>query len=284
MTVISECKVKGVFKALKNKEVITVNNEEKIMPKYFYFNLEYCEYFDELTFEQAGQAIKAICDYVRDKPIDISELDSGTKIVVKTVRQDIDKAFRKYHAQCENGKKGGAPKGNKNAAKAKKKYPSFNEVSGNLAWKLSEFIYPETAKDGFDINSYLTKSQIADIAVCYELLYMDSFDDYNFEYPTIKEYVFNESASKLCSEMKAQAIYEYDSSKHDNKSFTECFADYKAKALEILKLCPVKEMGKFSDMCDAIFYEDYSESKLKEKFTDSELALIHEERAKNNPK
>ena len=29
MTVISECKVKGVFKALKNKEVITVNKKVK---------------------------------------------------------------------------------------------------------------------------------------------------------------------------------------------------------------------------------------------------------------
>ena len=261
-----------------------MNNEERITPKYFYFNLEYCEYFDELTDEQAGQAIKKICDYVRGKPIDISVLDSGTKIVVKSLKQDIDKAFKKYRAQCENGKKGGAPKGNKNAAKNKKEYPEFDEISGNLAWRISDFIYCEAEQQNFNIDSYMTKKQIADLAVCYELLNMESLQDYDFQYSTIKEYILNENASNLCKELKEQAEYEYEQQKHDNKSFTQCFADYKEKALNILNLSTRSEISKFSDMCSAIFDDYYSDDELKEKFTAAEFSIIQEKKAQNNPK
>ena len=245
--------------------------------------MEYCEYFDELTYEQAGQAIKTICDYVREKPLDTSDLDSGTKIVVKTLKQDIDKAFKKYRAQCENGKKGGVPKGNKNAAKNKKKYPEFDEISGRLAWRIVDFIYRESEQQDFDIDIYLTKKQIADLAVCYELLDIESIDDYELEYSTIKEYVLNESASRLCRKLKEQAKCEYGQ-KNNNKTFSECFADYKEKSLDVLKLSTISEISRFSDMCDAILEDFYSNDELKEKFTAAEPSVIQEERAKNNPK
>ena len=263
------------------------------MPKYFYFNLEYCEYFDELNNEQAGKVIKMICDYVRDietktNDIDTDNIDKGVKIVVKAMKKDIDKAFKKYHAQCENGKKGGAPKGNKNAAKVKSnvsvryKNLTYDKINEELSW-IIENIYDEAKRTNFDIDKRLKQSQIAELAACYRLYDIYDFINFNYDYETIKEFVFNESISILLKTVKEDSK-DYVTSNNleyckPNKFFST-FADYVERALNILEL-PIDDRKKFTDICYAIFEVDYSYSELKERFTPEEISFIENEIVKN---
>lgn len=80
------------------------------------------EIIEKLTNEQAGILIKAIMRYsAGEEP---PEMDALTDIVFSTIRIYLDKDFEKYKEICikrkEAGKKGGAPKGNKNAEKQSK--------------------------------------------------------------------------------------------------------------------------------------------------------------------
>ena len=93
-------------------------SEESKIPPYFYFNTKYCDWFQMLNNEQAGAVIKYICSYVKQTELPTIE-DQAAAMLIEFIKTDIDHSFCKYRAQCENGKKGGAPKGNKNAAKKK---------------------------------------------------------------------------------------------------------------------------------------------------------------------
>lgn len=76
--------------------------------------------FKELSDEDAGKLIKGIFDYVKTKEI---TLNSYLKVIFIPIKEEIDKNQERYEKQCEinkeNGKKGGAPKGNQNAKKTK---------------------------------------------------------------------------------------------------------------------------------------------------------------------
>ena len=258
-----------------------MENKEIIRPKYFYFNLDYCELFDELEDEQAGKVIRSICDYIRGKESSAENMDSGAKIIVKTMKQDIDKAFKKYYAQCENGKKGGGQKGNTNAKKNKKPKIEYSELNGDLAYVIVDLIYLEAKKTDFDIDYYLKKQQIAALAACYKILDIEDIGCLT-DYKTIKAFVFNESAAALCKELKACAEdYYYDELEKDD--FTAEFADLKQRALLLLNEFTLEEMDKFSNMCYAIIDEAfYCDDVMKEMFTPEEIDFIMNERKKIN--
>ena len=175
-------------------------NKENIIPPYFYFNTKYAEWFEDLNNEQAGQAIKSICSYVTLKELPKAE-DPAVKIVVTAMKQDIDKSFKKYRAQCENGKKGGAPKGNKNAAKQKpamsENCKSFRDLPfddiGFLFTCGIDCIHHEMSQYSIDY-SYLNNRQLADAAASYALGKCDCISDFyisdtitNEVYKNIKE-------------------------------------------------------------------------------------------------
>lgn len=264
-----------------------MNNEDKKIPPYFYFYTKYCNFFDLLPNEQAGEVIKHICNYVRQRE-DLPTIDNfentSTAMLIEFMKQDIDHAFKKYRAQCENGKKGGAPKGNKNAAKAKSNYCKLeiDEINKDISFRIN-IIYEESKHQNFNISEYYTTPQIAEIVSCYNICGYDSFKDFGCTYATLEEYTLNESASKVCKELKQYAKELCDEDEKNNEeSFSSVFAKYKKRAISILKF-PFEDIAKFSDKCFAVLEPDfYSDKELSELFTKEEITEIHTLR--NNPK
>lgn len=86
----------------------------------FLLKLSQIKVFNELSDEDAGKLIKGVFNYVNDGE---SQLDGYLKVIFIPIKEEIDKNEEKYKKRCEtnknNGSRGGAPKGNKNAKKTK---------------------------------------------------------------------------------------------------------------------------------------------------------------------
>ncbi len=80
------------------------------------FYRSFLDAVDEMPEESQLPLLKAIIRYALDDETP-KELDSYCRAIFKAIQPTIDKAILRYKAQCENGKKGGAPKGNSNASK-----------------------------------------------------------------------------------------------------------------------------------------------------------------------
>lgn len=82
----------------------------------FLLKLSQIKVFNELSDEDAGKLIKGIFNYTNTGE---SKLEGYLKVIFIPIKEEIDKNEEKYRKRCEinkkNGKKGGAPKGNKNA-------------------------------------------------------------------------------------------------------------------------------------------------------------------------
>lgn len=233
-------------------------SEESKIPPYFYFNTKYCDWFQMLNNEQAGAVIKYICSYVKQAELPTIE-DQAAAMLIEFIKTDIDHSFRKYRAQCENGKKGGAPKGNKNAAKKKAtEEPPINELFGDIAYRIADVIFYDAQKEDFAISEYLSKSQIASIAACYHIL------DVN--------------------ELKQYAAAEF---KEGDETFAETFARTKQAADKLLKMS-LDEIKHFYSKCDlALETTNISETQIKEyyDFTEEEIKqILSARRQQNNPK
>ena len=76
------------------------------------------------------EAMDAYFDYLFED----TEYEGGNPVVdalMTIMKPSIDKAGNRYEAACENGKKGGAPKGNSNA----KKQPENNQKTTRVPKK-----------------------------------------------------------------------------------------------------------------------------------------------------
>lgn len=264
-----------------------MNNEDKKVPPYFRFYIENCKLFDKLTDEQTIKVIRYIFDYVRgieaEQPDDIA-----SSIVASIVINGIDNAFKKYYAQCENGKKGGAPKGNKNAAKKKPETSgiydmAIDEINEGIGRAICEVFY-QAEKTNFDIYKFYKPIQIAEIITYCRVCDCDSFEDFDFDnYSNLKEATLNESATKVCKELKKVAIKVFEDEECNiDESFNSVYAEYKQRALIMLKF-PLEEIEHFSDLCSAALNPDfYSEEKLEDMFTPQELIKIKEKQAETS--
>lgn len=90
-------------------------------PKCFLVRLDTAEIVDRLSNEEAGQLFKALYKYSADG--ETPKFNStAPDIAFLTFRKDIDYNVKEYERRIEinraNGRKGGAPKGNRNAQKA----------------------------------------------------------------------------------------------------------------------------------------------------------------------
>ena len=252
------------------------NENATTTPPYFYFYTKYCNYFDLLTSQEAGAVIKYICDYVRNKD---SQLESDSPSVImlcEFMKTEINNAFKKYRAQCENGKKGGAPKGNKNAAKKTKFI--YDNLSSKVSYMLSDVLYFEAEKNNCNLDDYFSKSQLASIAACYCIQNVFGFEDIfekNFKYKSLSDFVINEGAAKVCKILKEDTKEWYNSDHNQtDETFTEVFAKYKQTADKLLKM-PKQELSKYSDWAYAIENDDKTEEDLKkDNFTNDEIKEI----------
>lgn len=82
----------------------------------FIFYSSYYDAISELPEEEQGLIYKAIIDYAIAKK-EPKDLTPACRMCFKLIRPTIDAALSRYDASVENGKKGGAPKGNSNAQK-----------------------------------------------------------------------------------------------------------------------------------------------------------------------
>lgn len=85
-----------------------------------------------LSDDELGKLIRKILLYVSNKELPL--LEDKLELVFDFIKFDLDKNFKKYEERCkqnlENGKKGGAPKGNHNAQKQPKQ-PKTTETTEN---------------------------------------------------------------------------------------------------------------------------------------------------------
>ncbi len=99
--------------------------------KSFIIRLENREQFEMLTDEQAGKLLKAMCRYSATGELP-DFTDAMLKFAFSMFRGQLDRDAEKYEEVCqkrsENGKKGGAPKGNQNAAKKTTKNNQNNQT------------------------------------------------------------------------------------------------------------------------------------------------------------
>lgn len=93
------------------------------MKETFLLKYDWESVFDDLNDKQAGVLIKLLFDYNKrgEKPDYVSDLE--IKMAFKIMSLDCDRFSASYDKRCvtscENGRSGGAPKGNKNAKKKK---------------------------------------------------------------------------------------------------------------------------------------------------------------------
>ena len=110
--------------------------------KSFIIRLENREQFEMLTDEQAGKLLKAMCRYSATGELP-DFTDAILKFAFSMFRGQLDRDAEKYEEMCrknsENGKKGGAPKGNQNAAKKTTK----NKQNNQTVEKTSETSLPK---------------------------------------------------------------------------------------------------------------------------------------------
>jgi hypothetical protein len=90
------------------------------------FYKSFYECLKEFPNELQAEVYKAIFEkYFYDNEI---ELTGQAKGIFSLIKPNIDSANKRYFANLENGKKGGAPKGNSNAKKTTQKQPKNNPI------------------------------------------------------------------------------------------------------------------------------------------------------------
>ena len=90
-------------------------------PKGFFTYFHLCPVIGKLSDAQAGRLYKALLHYGDTGEITDFDDDQSLDMVFTLMRGEIDINFERYNEMCErnreNGKKGGAPAGNRNAEK-----------------------------------------------------------------------------------------------------------------------------------------------------------------------
>nr|WP_294369743.1 DUF6291 domain-containing protein [uncultured Ruminococcus sp.] len=229
-------------------------------PPYFYFYTKYFDFINLLSDEEVGQVIKYIGEYIQQYGTDNTAAAQAKSENVKVVmlctmfEQDINNAFKKYFAQCKNGAKGGAPKGNKNAAKkdSKKSLESVETSEDNARMATIVLIILEE-KEG-ETKKKLKIPQIADFAACIFLL-----DDFRLEigefeeelgYKTIYSYILDKGATTAIKELKRYTKEQWEDSEENTLlNFNEIYSNTKEKALFFLSF-DEQELNKFYDKCN----------------------------------
>lgn len=171
--------------------------------------------------------------------------DPVCAFMISIMKKSIDNSFRKYHAQCENGKKGGAPKGNKNAAKKKHKpteqpeqqtRAADSDLRQRIALVYKDVIHRKSETEDYSVFNNIHKRFIA---ACYALIGCDSFTDLIYDFNTLSEAAVCESAPDLCSLIVSETKKRYQTQQHE-EPFDEAFKAAKVVSAELSKLSEVE--------------------------------------------
>ncbi len=95
----------------------------------FILRTSYLNYMEDFTPEEVGQLMLAVLRYQAEGTLpEKGALPAAAALLFKVIKDDLDYNAEKYAQRCkaaaENGKKGGAPLGNRNAAKRAENNPN----------------------------------------------------------------------------------------------------------------------------------------------------------------
>lgn len=100
----------------------------------FVLNTDLYDKTISLSNEELGKLIRKILLYVSNK--ELPTLEDKLELVFDFIKFDLDKNYKKYEERCkqnsENGKRGGAPKGNNNAQKQPKTTETTETTENNM--------------------------------------------------------------------------------------------------------------------------------------------------------
>ena len=137
----------------------------------FIFYSSYYDAISELPEDEQGLIYKAIIDYAIAKK-EPHNLTPACRMCFKLIKPTIDAALSRYDASVENGKKGGAPKGNSNAQKQPKNNPETTQEQPRNNLETSEI----QAKNNLDIDIDMDVDKDLDKDIDFELVNKNKFN------------------------------------------------------------------------------------------------------------
>lgn len=137
----------------------------------FIFYSSYYDAISELPEDEQGLIYKAIIDYAIAKK-EPHNLTPACRMCFKLIKPTIDAALSRYDASVENGKKGGAPKGNSNAQKQPKNNLETTQEQPRNNLETSEI----QAKNNLDIDIDMDVDKDLDKDIDFELVNKNKFN------------------------------------------------------------------------------------------------------------
>lgn len=220
-----------------------------------YLYLKHIPHLLSLTDEQIGNIFRYALTYAdnysfneesNNKPpfTAVGENELAQQILVDSFTSDIQNAFNKYHIKSENGKKGGAPKGNKNAVKKKPTKTFSNDHEYYIGQLILYMVSLEIHEEYNFIESYGT-AKMSTILSCFEIVGVESYKEfvkYTNKYLPVsfKVYTLNNGEVNCCKEIESLT------KNYDNYEYEEHFNEYKKIALKLLKI-PLDELSEMVD-------------------------------------
>lgn len=211
----------------------------KFLSKYFRMAANLDEKQEAALFELLAHKMGEPCG---KRTVEELLEDVPTKIVFDIICDDIDQCSEAYSNTCvtnrENGKKGGAPKGNQNARKKKRPEPDVEEpnesklsITNNTESGICIILYDDHAY-GDSLKKLKNKEKIADL-IGYAAIYLDICDncDYEFIYDCTEK-----SYSDFIDEMRKMALEAFGG---NDAEFTKAFTnarDYAKLAMKCDRL------------------------------------------------
>lgn len=220
-----------------------------------YLFLKHIPHLLSLTNEQIGNIFRYVLTYADNysfteendnKPpfTAVGENKLAQQILVDSFTSDIQNAFNKYHIKSENGKKGGAPKGNKNAVK-KKPLKTFSSDDEYYIGQLILYMVSLEIHEDYNFIENYGIAKMSTILSCFEVVGVESYKEfvkYTNKYLPVsfKDYTLNNGEVNCCKEIESLT------KNYDSYLYEEHFKDYKKIASKLLKI----SLDELSEMVD----------------------------------
>ncbi len=229
--------------------------EKEKKPTYMYLFLKHIPHLLSLTNEQIGNIFRYVLTYADNysfteendnKPpfTAVGENKLAQQILVDSFTSDVQNAFNKYHIKSENGKKGGAPKGNKNAVK-KKPLKTFSSDDEYYIGQLILYMVSLEIHEDYNFIENYGIAKMSTILSCFEVVGVESYKEfvkYTNKYLPVsfKDYTLNNGEVNCCKEIESLT------KNYDSYLYEEHFKDYKKIASKLLKI----SLDELSEMVD----------------------------------
>lgn len=165
----------------------------------FIFYSSYYDAISELPDDEQGLIYKTIVDYAIAKKAP-QNLTPACRMCFKLIKPTIDAALSRYDASVENGKKGGAPKGNSNAQKQPRNNLETTQEQPRNNLETSEI----QAKNNLNIDMDMD---------------IDKDKDIDFELVNKNKFNFNIEFQETCARVRERT-------KKEREPYLKFYSDY----------------------------------------------------------